>query len=299
MEAAAAAQNELTDALLRGAADTIEQGERHVQLATDLNFLLINITTSSAATICRQIQLANGFEMYRQLCTRFSIPFGTRSIGYLTKLLKPNFDNDNFEESFAQWEHEVSKFERDNGQARPDTVTIAVLLNKTTGPLQRHLQLLSGKNPTYAVTKATILEYYRSTTAFPKMAPTSSNATHYGGGQAPMDIDAIHKGKGKHEGKHKGKGKDKGKGYGGYSNYGYNSHKGEGEGGKYNPVGQGNPLSGKGQQYLQLKGRRRPQLPRRKRQRKGKRQTSCQHMLPMWTIRSLCQRLQSGSPQHQ
>jgi hypothetical protein len=100
LEAAATAQNELTDALLRGAADTIEQGEKQV---------LISITTSSAATICRQFQLATGFEMHRQLCTRFSIPLGTRSIGYLTKLLKPKFDNNNFEESFAQWE-----YERDN-----------------------------------------------------------------------------------------------------------------------------------------------------------------------------------------
>ena len=32
-----------------------------------------------------------------------------------------------------------------------------------------------------------------------KMAQTSSNATHYGGGQAPMDIDAIHKGTGKYK----------------------------------------------------------------------------------------------------
>ena len=31
------------------------------------------------------------------------------------------------------------------------------------------------------------------------MAQTSSNATHYGGGQAPMDIDAIHKGTGKYK----------------------------------------------------------------------------------------------------
>ena len=51
LEAAATAQNELTDALLRGAADTIEQDEKQVQLATDLKFLLISITTSSAATI--------------------------------------------------------------------------------------------------------------------------------------------------------------------------------------------------------------------------------------------------------
>ena len=74
-----------------------------------------------------------------------------------------------------------------------------------------------------------------------------------------MDIDAIHKGKGKYNGydgykrKGKGKGKNKGKGYGGYNGYGYNSYntnyKGKGKyGGKgfnnYNnsPIGFGNPF---------------------------------------------------------
>ena len=69
-----------------------------------------------------------------------------------------------------------------------------------------------------------------------------------------MDIDAIHKGKGKYNSyKGKGKGKNKGKGYGGYNGYGYNSynmnHKGKGKyGGKgfnnYNnsPIGFGNPF---------------------------------------------------------
>ena len=71
-----------------------------------------------------------------------------------------------------------------------------------------------------------------------------------------MDIDGIHKRKGKYnsyKGKGKGKGKNKGKGYGGYNGYGYNSynisHKGKGKyGGKgfnnynNNPIGFGNPF---------------------------------------------------------
>ena len=188
--------------------------------------------------------------MYRQLRIRFSTPLGTRSIGHLTRLLKPTFDKNNFEESFSTWDFELQRFERDNGQTLPDSVKIAVLLNETGGPLQQHLQLLSGQSPNYARVKQTIIEYYRSTTAFSKLqqlrSQSSSVATSFGGGQAP-DIDAIHKGKGK------GKGKKKGKGYGGYNGYGYNSyninHKGKGKyGGKgfnnYNnsPIGFGNPF---------------------------------------------------------
>ena len=90
---------------------------------------------------------------------------------------------------------------------------IAVLLNETSGPLQQHLQLHSGQSPNYARVKQTIIEYYRLTTAFSKLqqlrSQSSSVATSFGGGQAPMDIDAIHKGKGKYN-NYKGKGKGKG-----------------------------------------------------------------------------------------
>ena len=111
-----------------------------------------------------------------------------------TKLLKPTFDTNNFEGSFATWEFELTRFERDNGQL-PDSVEIAVLLNETTGPLQQCLQLLPSSNPTYRQVKDTIIEYYRSNTAFTKLTQSSSVSTNFGGGQAPMDIGAFNKGK--------------------------------------------------------------------------------------------------------
>ena len=91
----------LTDAELLGAATTIEEGEKWTQLCNNLKYILINITSGAAATVCRQYQDAMGLEVYRQLCNRFATPVGTRSIGYLTKLLKPTFDTNNFEESFS------------------------------------------------------------------------------------------------------------------------------------------------------------------------------------------------------
>ena len=103
LQAAEQATAELTELQLRAAASTIEDGERHVRLSTDLRYILINTTTGAAATVCKQYQHTIGFEMYRQLCIRFSIPLGTRSIGHLTRLLKPTFDKNNFEESFSTW----------------------------------------------------------------------------------------------------------------------------------------------------------------------------------------------------
>ena len=177
LQAAERGTAELTEVQLRAAATTIEDGERHVRLSTDLRYILINTTIGAAATVCKQYQHTIGFEMYRQLCIRFSIPLGTRSIGHLTRLLKPTFDKNNFEESFSTWEFELQRFERDNGQTLPDSVKIAVLLNETSGPLQQHLQLLSGQSTNYARVKQTIIEYYRSTTAFSKLQQVRSQSS--------------------------------------------------------------------------------------------------------------------------
>ena len=228
----------LTDAELLGAATTIEEGEKWTQLCNNLKYILINTTSGPAATICRQYQDAMGLEVYRQLCNRFAIPVGTRSIGYLTKLLKPKFDTNNFEESFSTWEFELARYERDNNAQLPDQVKIAVLMNETAGPLQQHLHLNASATPTYAEVRTTIMEYYRTTTAFSRLQQQSSSAvsSNLGGGPAPMDIGATYKGKGKGKGKNKGKGFNKGgnkgkgyqqgKGYGGYGSY----NKGKGKG---------------------------------------------------------------------
>ena len=263
LERAESATTRLTDMDLTVAANTTTEGDKWIQLASDLRYILISITTGPVATVCRQHQHEMGLEIFRQLCNRFSIPLGTRSIGYLTKLLKPTFDNKNFEESFATWEFELTKFERDNGSTLPEAVKIAVFLNETTGPLQQHLQLLAGTTPTYAEVRTTIMEYYRSITAFNRLQqPASSSVgTNFGGGPAPMDVGGINKGKGKgYKGKgynNKGKGKynkgyGKGKGYGGYNNKG----KGKGYSKGTTPVGYGNPYGGKGQRNTYGKGKK-------------------------------------------
>ena len=77
------------------------------------------------------------------------MPVGTRSIGYFTKLLKPTFGTNNFEESFSTWEFELNRYEKDNNTQLPDQVKIAVLMNETKGPLQQHLHLMAGATPTY------------------------------------------------------------------------------------------------------------------------------------------------------
>ena len=270
----------LTDAELLGAATTIEEGEKWTQLCNNLKHILINITSGPAATVCRQHQDAMGLEVYRQLCNRFAIPVGTRSIGYLTKLLKPKFDTNNFEESFSTWEFELARYERDNNAQLPDQVKIAVLMNETTGPLQQHLHLNASATPTYVEVRTTIMEYYRTTTAFSRLQQQSSSAvsSNLGGGPAPMDIGATYKGRGKGKGKHKGKGFNKG----GHKGKGYQRERGKGYGG-YGSYNKGKG-KGKQQQWYQPKGVEKGNKGKSKGiPNKGKGKNPNSNMLQMWS----------------
>ena len=150
LDRAATTQQHLTEADLWGAATTPEEGEKWAQQDQNLKHALINITTGPAATVCRQHQQEIGPEIFQQLCDRFSIPVGTRSIGYLTKLLKPTFGINNFEESFSNWKFEPNRYERDNTTRLPDPVKIAILTSETTGQLQQHLRLNARATPTHA-----------------------------------------------------------------------------------------------------------------------------------------------------
>ena len=114
----------LIDAYLQASAWLDDEARRWTSMSRDLRYILINICSGSAATVVRQQGVVgdnNGFETFRVLHQRFSIPIGTRSMGYLTTLLKPNFEEQTLEENFLQWEYDIARYELDNGQALPDT----------------------------------------------------------------------------------------------------------------------------------------------------------------------------------
>ena len=102
------------------------------------------------------------------------------------------------------------KSEKQTGIELPNSVLIATLLNKTSGPLQQRLRLNARNLTTYEDIRATILEYHQSGHILTGAASSSQ-------GPAPMNIGGR-KGKkgfgkggfGHFRGK-KGKGKGKGK----------------------------------------------------------------------------------------
>ena len=241
----------LTDADLQTSAQDDDEAKRWTSMSRDLHYILINICSGSAATVVRQQGVVgdnNGFETFRVLHQRFSLPIGTRSIGYLTTLLKPKFEEQSFGEKFLQWEYDVARYEVDNGQALPDTVKIAILLNETKGALQ---QPATTSRTSHNIR---INEYYRATTTLSKLKMMHNPSTNNYNGPQPMDIGMTwksHKGKGKQ--KHKGKNnKGKGKGYKGKSKgkmIGKGQDTGKGYGGLYGQTGKG-----KGKDYNGGKG---------------------------------------------
>ena len=154
------------------------QATKAVDLSRDLHYILINICQGAAATVVRQNRYnANGCETLRLLHNRFSLPIGTRSVGYLTKLLEPTFNAAQFEEQFLQWEYDINHNEKDNGTALPDGVKIAMLLNKTKGALQQHLQLRAGQITNYNEIRVVMLDYYKTISAFSERAQRLAQTT--------------------------------------------------------------------------------------------------------------------------
>ena len=267
----------VTDELLRDGASNMEEARLWVQLSKDLHYILVSVCSGQAAVICRQHSTqAQGLETWRQLHSRFSIPIGTRSVGYLTKLLKPQFDEQKFEESFTTWEFEIARYERDNQAPIPDNIKIAVLLNETKGALQQHLQLRAGTIQRYADVRELILEYHRASTAFARMQAQQqalNNTTNNSTGPQPMDVSLLYKGKGKHKGKGKGgKGSYKGKGSWQSKGKGYNNNYNYGKGKPSTPIGQSNNYKG----YTPNKGGYKGKgSPTRKGDNKGKSKGAC------------------------
>ena len=174
---------------------------------------------------------AQGLETWRRLYTQ-KVLDTSRYTQCRIPFKTPQFNEQKFEESFATWEFEIARYERDSQAPIPDNIKVAVLLNETKGALQQYLQLRAGTIQRYADVRELILEHHRARTAFFKMQAqqqalnTSTGSTD----PQPMDIGLMYKAKRKHKGRgksYKGQGKgtpqwhNKGKGYTGQHNSGY------------------------------------------------------------------------------
>ena len=145
LERAELSADEYTDDTLTVVLDTgdidPEATAARVLFSRKLHYLLSQLVKDSARLVVRQNVDSNGFETWRRLYHKFALPDATRSTALLTQLLDFKFNPSTFEQDFNVWETIKVKYENQTGQALPDGVLVATLLNKTTGALQQHLRL--------------------------------------------------------------------------------------------------------------------------------------------------------------
>ena len=221
-----------------------------VKFSRQLHYLLTQITSESARLVVRGNVEMNGFESWRLLARRFSLPGTALDISLLTRVLEFKFRTEQFEQDFSEWETLKARYERQSGTALPDSILVATLLNKTSGTLQQHLRLNVRSLDTYETVRNVITAYYQSrhVTGFRSLSDT---------GPAPMEIGGVWQRKGMKSGRGKSphwKGKGRGK-----APFGPLKGKGESKGKRWFPLSNGN-WKGKGRgkaPFNSLKGAKR------------------------------------------
>ena len=135
-----------------------------------MHYLLTQITSESARLLVRGNTELNGFESFRLLARRFSLPGTALDISLLTRVLEFKFRH--FEEDFSEWETLTARYGRQSGSALPDSILVATLLSKKTGALQQHLRLNVRSLDTYETVRNVITSYYqpRHVTGFRSLA---------------------------------------------------------------------------------------------------------------------------------
>ena len=186
MEGAETARNPITDELLermqRDNARFVDAGL--VRFSRQLHYLLAQLTTDSARLVVRGNVELNGFESWRLLSMRFSLPRTALDISLLTKVLEFRFRPDHFEQDYSEWETLKARYEKQTGAALPDNILVATLLNRTAGPLQRHVRLNVRTMDSYDTVRDVIAAYYQS-------RHITNFRTVDTGGPAPMDVGAL------------------------------------------------------------------------------------------------------------
>ena len=217
------------------------------------------ITEDAAKLVVRQNTSANGFETWRLLATKFTLPGTTRDVGLLSQILGFSFSDQDFQKDFDKLEDLKKKYERDTKSTIPDSVLIALLVR---GALLTHLRLNLAGLKSYQNLRDEILQYHKTVHVLNQGTSTSKS------GPTPMEVDALinalqtggpdelvaalhGKGYFKRKGKGKGLGHFQGNFNQGYSNF--DSSKGKGKKGNFKGTYKG---KGKGKSgYFRGKGK--------------------------------------------
>ena len=75
-----------------------------VTFSRKLHYLLAMLTEDSARLLVRQNASGNGFETWRLLSQKFTLPGTIRNVGLLSQLLSYTFTETDFQTDFDRWE---------------------------------------------------------------------------------------------------------------------------------------------------------------------------------------------------
>ena len=180
--------------------------------ARQLAFMLTMHTKDRALQMITKLtDPANGFEIWRRFLEEWEAAHRGRYRAMLMQLLQFPFLGDRGQ-ALEEWERLVRQYEAQSSDTLQDTIKAATLAHNPQDPeWRRHVVLNATRLQVYDALKS---EWKAMHQAYRQWGIADGNDT------APMEVDALMKGKGKNKEKGKEKGEEKGKG----------KSKGQGEG---------------------------------------------------------------------
>ena len=94
---------EITDSDL-AEKDNEQLTKARITFSRKLHYFLALITEDAAKLVVRQNTAGNGFETWRLLATKFTLPGTTRDVGLLSQILGFSFSDQDFQKDFDKWE---------------------------------------------------------------------------------------------------------------------------------------------------------------------------------------------------
>ena len=163
MDLAEGAPNPITDQVLTNyQVNHIGHDVQLLVFSRQLHYLLAQITEGPARLIVRLNERGNGFESWRQVHERFSLPDRARGVSLLSQLLDFRLRDASFEADLTEFLSLKNRHEKATGRALQDDLLVTMMVNKTHGPLQQHLRLNVGDLTTFDDVLESVKNYYQS-----------------------------------------------------------------------------------------------------------------------------------------
>ena len=172
--------------------------------SAQLYAILCSLLKGKALSIVRQIDSKRGYEALRLLLMQYQPPSKVRSLGILSALTTiKSFDHKQpILPQLLELERAFEEYQRASGEPVQESLKSALLLRSITASMRSHIAASLDEDAGYSTLRECVLKFERTQFKWSGMhvfAPDGLFATGNAdaGGQQPMDVDAVTKGKGK------------------------------------------------------------------------------------------------------